>query len=252
MFRKRIHIVPVGYELDRVVLPVTGVCTDEIKADIVYLITKSKKDKAKLYVDEIKKRLNNVVRCKVEFCNDIKDIYEILRVMRKIIIEERNNDIYINVSSGSTMSTIAGVMAAMLFKEEDIAITPYYVDPKKYGDAEHELKLDPITKGVQKIVAIPNYKAHLPNLECIGVMKFISGRGDAGVRKKELVDYLYPKHAKKEREKTEKSIQYMYVTRHFIEPLRNTWKLLRVEGNGRNGIIKLTKNGQDMIRFLKD
>ena len=252
IFKKRIHIVPVGFEYDRIILPITGNQIDTGKADAVYLITRAGKDDAKLYVREIIKMLKKEnISFELIDC-DIDDVYEILREMRKIIENEKNNDIYINVSSGSTMCTIAGVMAAMLFKKEDTYIEPYYVKPVRYKKSKDKDKLDltkdPFTYGIKEIIPIPNYKAHLPDSEKIDVMKIISEKGNEGVRKQQIVKFFYPTPTST----NEKSSNYMKVTRRLIEPLRNTWNLLKVEGNGRNAIIKLTKNGQDMIKFLKD
>ena len=51
---QRIHIAPVGFEIDRIVIPAT-----KYKADKVYLLVhdNQSEDKALPYIDEIKKML---------------------------------------------------------------------------------------------------------------------------------------------------------------------------------------------------
>ena len=61
---------------------------------------------------------------------DRTDLFDTLRVLRKIIFEEANNAIFINVSSGSKIQSIASMMACMIFKDR-VDITPYYAVPEK-------------------------------------------------------------------------------------------------------------------------
>ncbi|NOQ55695.1 MAG: hypothetical protein GQ477_02700, partial [Nanohaloarchaea archaeon] len=224
---------------------------NEIKADKVYLITREGEDKAKKYLDDITNTLDKKdIKFEIIKC-DIKNVYVVLREMRKIIDKETKHDIYINVSSGTTICTIAGTMAAMLFKKENVSIEPYYVEPETYTDYNPDKKLNPLTKGVKDIFIIPSYKTHLPDDEKIKVMMFISKDKNKGVRKEEIVKEIYNNYTSSDRK--EKSKMYMSVTRNIIEHLRHKpWELLTVEGKYKNATIKLTKNGQDMIKFLKD
>ena len=54
MINQRIHIAPIGFEIDRVVLPAV-----EMKADLVYLMVHDNlsTDKAQKYHEEIQKQL---------------------------------------------------------------------------------------------------------------------------------------------------------------------------------------------------
>lgn len=63
--RLRIHIAPLGFESDRIVLPVI-----EMKADKIWILVHDnpKKTKAKSYLDDIKTRLR---RERIEF--DVKN-----------------------------------------------------------------------------------------------------------------------------------------------------------------------------------
>ena len=82
--RRRIHIAPVGFEIDRVVLP-----AKMDKADKVFLMVHSNRseDKATKYTAEIEKRLK---RWKIEteqVTADLWNIEEITRVTRDLILD---------------------------------------------------------------------------------------------------------------------------------------------------------------------
>ena len=126
----RVHIVPIGFEIDRAVQPLI-----KNRADKVYLISHLEgDDAAKKHLDEIEKQLNanNIIHF-IERC-DIKQINSFFSKIKELIEKEKDNHIYINVSSGSKLSTMASTIAAMMFKEDNIDIKLYYVDPDNYDE----------------------------------------------------------------------------------------------------------------------
>src|SRR3989338_10226972 len=152
----RIHIAPVGFEIDRVTSPLI-----ENKADRVYLFAhKPDGADAKPYVKEVKRILlkTKISDIKMVYI-DMWDIYDALRNIRKIIELERDNNIYINVSTGSKITAIAGVMAAMMFRENGDYIQPYYVRVKKYlPQTIVRKRLKPLSQGINNVLDIPTYK----------------------------------------------------------------------------------------------
>ena len=60
MINPRIHVAPVGFEIDRIVLPAVSE-----KADLVYLLVHSNlsDDKATKYAEEIQKKLLDPLGC---------------------------------------------------------------------------------------------------------------------------------------------------------------------------------------------
>jgi hypothetical protein len=53
--------------------------------------------------------------------------FDTLRALRKIIFEEANNAIFINVSSGSKIQSIASMMVCMIFKDRvDIMFLSFF------------------------------------------------------------------------------------------------------------------------------
>src|SRR3989344_5218468 len=101
----RIHIAPVGFEFLRVTEPLI-----RMQADKVYLITYEKDDKAAKFFSQIKKELGQKYRhIKVEeVFVDIWNLYDCIEKFREIILSEKNNHVYINVSTGTKITAIAG------------------------------------------------------------------------------------------------------------------------------------------------
>ena len=239
----RVHITPIGFELDRVILPLV-----DMKADKVWLISKEEsRDKAKPYKDKIIARLKKL---KINYdCTDceITDMYDILRSMRMIIEKEYRNDIFINVSSGSKIAAIAGMMASMIFKDRT-RIIPYYVEPMKYPGETKRSK--PQSEGLKEIQILPDYKIEQPEPHLISILKIIE-KCDGCISKKELIQ-----NASKDglitvggADMNRKQSEYMCLNKNYIEPLVS-WGLITVQKIGRRKKIMLTKEGQNMLKFL--
>ncbi|MBI2655501.1 hypothetical protein HYX06_03700 [Candidatus Woesearchaeota archaeon] len=244
----RVHIVPVGFDIERITLPLI-----KMRADKVYLLTQEPDGgDAKLYVEEIVKKLKEVNISDInEIHINIRDIYKTLNEIRKIIDVEKQNNIFINVSTGSKICSIAGVMAAMMCKENGNFIKPYYVIPESYDYGGNPIKkLKPQTIGMKDVLFIPTYKTHLPDKKLIDVLKFISEKEE--VTKQQIVKFIYPETATKKIDRTHLSKMYMKVTRAYIHKLIDEWELIEVDGIGKSSIIRLKQNGKDMIKFLKD
>ena len=128
--------------------------------------------------------------------------------------------------------------------------------------------MDPIrpeSSGLVDIIEIPNYKTQLPKAHLIEVMKFIN-KNEEGISKKELIQFVIssgiakkigyqskkgekPNTSKRIEKQKEASNKHMWVNHNIIDKLKE-WDLLEIEGTGKKTIIKLNKNGSDMIKFL--
>jgi len=126
-----VHIGIMGYEVERITkVPIMR------KAEKVYLITREEdkeSEVAKEYLKIIEKELkeHNIELC-VKRAEPL-NLENIVKMIKEIIKEEKENyteKIYFNVSSGSILGAIAGVIFSMII--EDIKIIPYYVIPEVY------------------------------------------------------------------------------------------------------------------------
>src|SRR5207249_10287047 len=94
----RVHIAPVRFEVDRIVIPAKN-----MKADKVWLLIHNNpdEDKAIRYVEEIRKHLKKAkIQIETERLNRL-ELFMVLKSVKEIVEKEKDNDIYINVSSGS-------------------------------------------------------------------------------------------------------------------------------------------------------
>jgi hypothetical protein len=181
----RVHIAPVGFEVDRIVLPAV-----RKKADRVWLITikpAHHEDKGSPYAKSIARKLKESnIDCQQASADRI-DLFDILRALRTIIMREKGNHILVNVSVGSKIQAIASMMACMMFKEM-ATIKPYYVVPEKYNTVLLEEKRNQETEGMKDIITLPEYKIEIPNEKLIECMHMISLHKDNKITKRELKD----------------------------------------------------------------
>ena len=135
IYRKRIQIAPVGFEVDRVVLPAI-----REKAEKVYLMVhkNSSEDKATKYAAAIQKKLKAAnIETRIVYC-DWQNIESITREARDLILRlsktkpgEAGNEIAINLASGSKNHAIGLDRACMTFRKRK-HIHPFYPEAEKW------------------------------------------------------------------------------------------------------------------------
>lgn len=241
--RFRIHIAPAGYELDRITIPARN-----MKADRVWLLAFNDKDKddAKSFREQVEKILANTgIETKVKECNII-DLYDVLRAMREIIEEEKYNDIFINVASGSKIEAIAGMLTASIFRELT-NITPYYAVPEDYN-VKPEIT-EPISTGLKSIEFLPEYHIEQPKSEQIQLLHLINMQGGK-IKKKRLMEIAVEKQLISSSGENKIQAYYASLNTNYLEKMKN-WKLIEeVKSGGRSKEVQITKAGRDMLKFL--
>ena len=148
MVNLRIHIAPVGFEIDRIIIPAI-----DQKADKVWLIAHDNvaEDKAAQYREKIVKQLEkNGIKTEIAYANRLR-LFPIIKAVTEIIIKERKNEIYVNVASGSKIHAIGCMMACMLFDDRK-KIHPFYAQAEKYPEYEGSKQQ---TYGVAEIHSLP-------------------------------------------------------------------------------------------------
>ncbi len=160
----------------------------DMKADRVWLIThdKSKVDEGDKFVKLIQTKFKAArIECLQEQADRI-DLFDVLRVLRTIILKEKDNSILVNVSVGSKIQAIASMMACIMLKDT-ANIKPYYVAPERYNSSlSKEDKQE--TEGVKQILPMPEYKIELPNEKLIKCLDIINRNADGSITKRELKD----------------------------------------------------------------
>ena len=252
MIKLRVHIAPLGFEIDRVVIPAI-----QMKADRVYLLRHDdrschsdhdgrSKDMTGPYREKIIKKLEKKnIEVKIVDVNRYR-LFAIIKTVKDIIIKERENDIYLNIASGSKIHAVGCMMAAML-KDDRTNIHPYYAQAKEYPTFSGK---EQQTTGVEEIHPLPTYQMKSPPPKLLDALSIISGEGK--ITKKKLAEIADAKDLINVGAKDENFEQARFASldKNIIQPLENEWGFIEVEKIGRNRWIKLTKEGEHASEFL--
>ena len=238
----RVHIAPVGFEEDRIVIP-----AQLMKADRVWLVIHNgpDSDKGEIFRKRVSAALSKSgIECHEEGANRT-DLFDILRVLNKIILRDYQNAIFVNVSVGSKIQSIACTMICMMFKDK-ATIKPYYAVPEEYNvPTEQE------SRGVKDIISLPDYKIEIPSNKLVQCLKIIN-EWKGSITKKDLRDKALENqliHVEKEKNRDQSA--YMALNKNLIEPLLK-WKFIEIEKIGRNYTITLTGDGKNVLWFLDE
>jgi len=241
--RLRIHIAPLGFESDRVVLPAI-----EMKADKVWILIHNnpKKTKAKSYLEDIKTRLKKE---RIEF--DVKKLDRLnlsstIKGVRTIMSEGEDDTYYVNVSSGSKIQAVACTMACMMFNEKNNLI-PYYVQPEDYFEYDEEQ----MSTGMEKIIYVPQYEIKIPDDKLVQSLQIIKTNGNR-ITKSNLAVEAEKKEIIKigARKDNHAQARFTSLDKNIIHPLKDDWKFIKVEKIGRTRWIELTPEGKRVLEIL--
>ena len=251
IYRKRIQIAPVGFEVDRVVLPAI-----REKAERVYLMVHNNRseDKATKYAAAIQKKLKAAnIDTKIIFC-DWQNIESITREARDLILRlsktkpgEAGNEIAINLASGSKNHAIGLDRACMTFRKRK-HIHPFYPEAEKWTAWRYPKQQ---STGVKKIRQIPIHRIIVPEPELIEALRIIkrdardipSHKGMYGVKKKDLAKALYGDSSK---------VSLTRLQRNITGKLKNTWRSIDWVPVGQSDWIYLTDEGKYLVYILKN
>ena len=256
----RIHIAPLGFEVDRIVLPAI-----RLKADMVWLLVHSNRadDMAGHFEVEIRKRLKDSgIDVKSEYA-DRRSLFGMLSAVKGIIKGDvgANNDVYVNVSSGSKIQSIACMMACMMWNDAG-NLTPYYAEPEEYaswpeprsGDTGGAPRGAPmqISSGIKSITDLPKYRIQIPRQELIGALAIVRDGKGGRIKKSDMAEKAEEAGiiTVNSREENRESARLTSLAKNIVEPLTNDWGFLRTEKIGRTRWVSLTEEGKNAAEFL--
>ena len=244
LYSKRIQIAPVGFEIDRVVIP-----AKKEKAEKVYLMVHKNRteDKATKYAAEIQKKLKAAkIETELVYC-DWKNIEEITRVARDLILKEADNEIAINLASGSKNHAIGLDRACMTFRKRD-NIHPFYPEAKNYRAVKYPCQQ---SSGVKQIKQVPIHRIIVPEPELIEALRIIKDnstdiplhKGKKGVKKKDLATAYFGDSSK---------VNLTKLQRNITQKLEKTWRAIEIIQVGQSDWISLNREGRYLRYVLKE
>ena len=244
MVNLRIHIAPVAFEVDRIVISAV-----RMKADKVWLIAHDNvtDDKSLKYRQKIEKELEKKgIKTEIAYANRLR-LFPIIKAVTEIIFKERKNDIYVNVATGSKIHAIGCMMACMLFDDRE-KIHPFYAQAEKYPEYEGTGQQ---TYGVSEIHSLPTYRIGTPKRELLEAMKIIKDAGGRIQKKKMAEEAEHRKIiAVNARKQNFTQARFASLDKNIVQPLVETWGFVEVEKIGRNRWIKMTEDGDHAAEFL--
>lgn len=247
---RRVHIVPLGFEYARLREPI-----EQWRADKVVAVAYSQGTAEIPYLDALLGELeaNGSVELEHRTC-DIFDLYEALGVIAAAIDDHPDDDVYVNLSAGSKITAIAGMIACMA-----TGAHPIYARPD-YGPESGSVPDEPLHEAVAEIVELPTYPIERPSTLHVAHLAFIEKRidGDSatgryrGVSKKELIafgredefGYLADSSA------SSRHGLYRLLDRHVIDPLLDRGAI-EIESVGRRSMVSLTPAGRNTLRAFR-
>ena len=240
----RVHIAPVGFEIDRIVIP-----AKKMRADKVWLIAHSNlsEDKARPFLDKIKKTLEkNNIEVKETTANRYR-LFDIVRVVKEIIIAEKQHDVYLNVASGSKIHAVGLMMATMIFDDRE-NLHPFYAQAKDY---HHTKVTEPQTSGVEQISDLPTYQIQTPPQKQLEALKILVDN-NGKMKKKDMAQRAEDLQLITINAQTGNHSQARFASldKNIIAPLENQWGYVKTEKVGRNRWIHLTDEGRWASEFL--
>ena len=240
----RVNIAPLGFELDRILIPLK-----QTKSDKLWILAHDNpsEDKSGSYLEKIKKECKKLgVEVKVAY-SDRLSLFKAIKSIKDIISQEKGNYIYINVASGSKIQAIACMMACMILKECD-NLQPFYAEPKSYAAFEGKQQ----SFGIKDTIALPTYQIHIPQPKLLAALKIVSEQPKQKITKKDMAQIAEEQeiiiiNAEQE---NHSMARFASLEKNIIAPLEKEWKFIEVEKIGRNRWIKITQEGRDAAEFL--
>jgi len=244
IMKLRVHIAPVGFEIDRIIVPATN-----MRADKVWLIGHSNlsQDKARPFLEKIRKTLEKKNIEVKEVTADRYRLFDIVRTVKEIIFEEKNNDVYLNVASGSKIHAVGMMMATMIFDDRS-NLHPFYAQAKEY---HHTKVSEPHTTGIEKIHDLPTYRIHTPSKKHLDALKILVDN-DGKMKKKEMAEIAEEQKIIiiNAEPSNHSQARFASLDKNIISPLEHDWGYITTEKVGRNRWIHLTDEGRWASEFL--
>ena len=248
---KIIHIIPLGFEIDRAVKPFEG--TDGFRANRVHILSAIESDgtpehfveRHRKYVEVVKNRLESFGIEVVIHNALLIDILEVMKKVSSIILSEKNdgNIVYLNMSAAGRLTSVGATLAAMVQGSR-----VYYVQANDYSsDKESMDKHGYSICDDVKILFIENFRISLPDDKCITVLVRLFDKGP--MRTSELMEYLHNAEVDGFQEYSdylsrEEKIKYkMRLKRRILDKLTQS-DYIEVHKTGRESIITITDSGK--------
>ena len=235
---RRVHIAPLGYEKERIYQAAI-----EEDADKIVLLVHDSDEDGSLGAECRTAVIDALEGAGIEYeqrqCN-IFNLEEALAEFQSVIYQHQQDVVFVNISTGSKITAVAGMMACMMFGG-----TPYYVKPEYYGKST-------VSEGVQEVFSVATYPIDPPNEDTIQILEFIRDQTENGEKViiSDLNKFVNEKQLSAVRDLNRENSQSIYdiVQREYLQPLKER-DLIRVQRFGTEKQLTVTEQGKRLIDF---
>lgn len=240
---RRVHIVPLGYEKDRIVRPVIDADADEA------LFLQPDPDAPEIdqpaYHADVRDRIREAgIRTETIEC-DIFNLYSSLGTIAEVSNRFREHNVYVNLASGSKVTAIGGMIACMV-----TGAVPYYVRAETYAGGEER----PVASGAKPPETLPKYHIEEPEREHIAVLDHV--KANQPVTKRELIEYGrregLPFVARYDTEGVQNPERgyYRRLNTRIVEPLRSRG-FVEIEKHSKYQYVAVTESGENHLEAFR-
>lgn len=235
-----IHIAPLGFEYDRISVPVL-----EYNADELYLLG------AQLHTNvAYHERLETELAQEgVEVHHrdvDLGDVYDVLGEVTTIIDENRDHIVRVNVSSGPKLAAVGAALACMATNASG-----YHVHPES---RTHPVEETPRTRGMQFAEQLPSYPLETPTTDQVRILNYIEEKQDATYtpKKSDLIGFSEEEELEfmTRSSPTNEKAKFALLNNRIIDPLRENG-YIGIESVGRTKQVQLTDTGENALRAFR-
>ncbi|MUW15214.1 hypothetical protein GJ633_11560 [Halorubrum sp. CBA1125] len=259
---RRVHVVPLGYERDRIVEPLR-----RHGADVVYLLAdapdrdapRGTVDFAAATADDPADALVDPDRL-TDYQRDawtaaasvaevrpipveLADVYDVLGVTTTVAArhapaEDGGDRLFGNVSTGPRIAAVGVAMACMI-----VGARPYSVEPETH---RHAVEEEPLTEGVARTVDLPLYPMDAPTADQVAVLGRLHERAEEEMTtdKWNLIEWARDRDRAFLRDAGEsRTAKYRALETHVLGPLRERG-YVELEDVGRSDTVHITQTGR--------
>lgn len=245
---ERVHVVPLGYEYDRILEPI-----ERQRADLVYLLADDEVDAD--YHASLRAAIESIVRdVRTESC-DLSDVYAVLGKVTTLAARHADDDVRVNVSGGGTIAAVGATIACM---DVDTDATAYHVEPESYA---HDGTDEPASAGTAATETLPTYPIDSPTPDQVAIMQFLADpsewdgfddRRTTPPKKKDLIEFardeglsfMADRTPPEERPGGADKGAFRVLGSRILGPLEEDG-YVTVESRGRRYAIELTERGEN-------
>ena len=235
--RLRVHLVPVGYDVARVVSPAKF-----LRADAVILFTEKYDRRAG---SPLRRSVRNLtsghIECAVLEC-DIWDPSSVVDEVGNLITGAPQHEYFFNVSTGARTAGVGGTIASMFWP-----IRPYY-QPVAYVDSSVVSEVDAPVTGSPFF--IPTFEAPVLGAAAVETLRHLASQ-PAPLSKRQLMAHMRAAGTIFARTTSPVSPQAFHAQTDVILRHLVAWGFVQTEGQGKRKRIHVTEMGRGGARMFR-